>query len=104
MRGGVAGQAGRAAASVAARLKQRLSFKGGAARTSVREVLAGAFCAVGDDQRLVSRVVALAGPELVLRIEQRKERIARAVAARADRERQLLIDAIGANDVAFVLR
>src|SRR5436305_9368842 len=104
MRRGVAGQTGRAARSIASRLEQRLCFERRAARPSVGEVLAGALGAVGDDQRLVAVVVALAGAELIVRVEQRKERIVRTVTARADGKSQLLVDVIGADDVALLFR
>src|SRR3954470_18549611 len=85
MRCGVATEAGRLADAEAARLRHGLILEARARRPPIGEELAAPFRAVGDDQRLISIVVLLAGTELLAAHEQRKERLVRTVTASADR-------------------
>src|ERR1041385_7409599 len=81
MRRGVAAEARRLADAEAARLHGCLILEARARRAAVGEELAASFRAVGDHQRLVAIVVFLAGAELLVAHEQRKERLVRTVTA-----------------------
>src|SRR5581483_101530 len=86
MRRGVAGETGGPADAITARLDHRLILEARARRPAVGEELAAALRSVGDDQRLIAVVVMLAGTKLLIRNEERKQRLVRSVTAAADRD------------------